>query len=75
MPIYEYRCSDCGVKFEKRMSMSASNSGVGCPDCGGSTKRLVSNFAALSKSDNGQTSSVGGGCAGCSSGNCAGCHH
>ncbi|MFN7925767.1 MAG: zinc ribbon domain-containing protein [Bryobacteraceae bacterium] len=46
MPIFEYRCSDCGTKFEKLMRSSAAE-GPECPSCGEShvTKEL-STFAA-----------------------------
>ncbi|MGC8786870.1 MAG: FmdB family zinc ribbon protein [Anaerolineae bacterium] len=34
MPIYEYRCNECGEKFEKWLrSMSAAND-ICCPRCG-----------------------------------------
>jgi putative FmdB family regulatory protein len=77
MPLYEYRCESCGEKFEKLLSMSAASAnGISCPDCGGESRRLVSTFAAHSKGESGQTSSIGGGgCAGCGGGSCAGCHH
>jgi len=34
MPIYEYRCEDCGEEFEKRVARAADSAGVGCPSCG-----------------------------------------
>lgn len=75
MPLYEYRCSGCGVKFDKLMRMSDADGVVACPTCGGAAKRQVSLFAAFSKGDGGQVSTVGGGCAGCSAGSCASCGH
>ena len=75
MPIYEYRCADCGSKFDKRLSMAAADSPVNCPDCGAQARRLLSVFAAFRKAEGGQTVSVGGGCAGCSGGSCASCGH
>lgn len=76
MPLYEYRCDACGEKFEKLLSISAAAAnGVACPDCGGESHRLMSTFAAHSKGESGQATSVGGGCAGCSGGSCASCHH
>ena len=33
MPLYEYRCPDCGVKFEKIVP-SASSPVPACPSCG-----------------------------------------
>ena len=32
MPIYEYKCADCGTKFEKLVRNS--NPEVNCPSCG-----------------------------------------
>jgi putative FmdB family regulatory protein len=46
MPIYEYRCDDCGTKFEKLVRRSDSE-GIKCPSCG--EKHLtqqLSSFAA-----------------------------
>ena len=34
MPIYEYRCEDCGTKFEKLVRRSAEASETECPKCG-----------------------------------------
>ncbi len=45
MPIYEYRCADCGQRFEELVSASAQASPP-CPECGaGSADRLFSSFA------------------------------
>lgn len=33
MPIYEYECSDCGLRFEKMRKMSESDSATSCPEC------------------------------------------
>jgi putative FmdB family regulatory protein len=51
MPIYEYRCEDCGTKFEKlvrRMNGTATGvSDVECPSCGQKhLKQELSTFAA-----------------------------
>ena len=34
MPIYEYKCEDCGTKFEKLVRNSADAPGLECPSCG-----------------------------------------
>jgi len=34
MPIYEYKCDDCGTKFEKLVRRSAEVSELECPSCG-----------------------------------------
>ncbi len=76
MPVYEYRCADCGTKFEKLLRISAASAdGITCPDCGGSARRQLSVFAAFRKGESGQVTSVGGGCAGCAGGSCASCGH
>jgi putative FmdB family regulatory protein len=78
MPLYEYRCEDCNERFEMRRSYAESDAAADCPVCHTQhTRRLLSNFCAMTSSGNGEASSVagGGGCAGCSGGNCAGCGH
>jgi len=31
MPIYEYKCRKCGLKFELLQSLGATNEGMSCP--------------------------------------------
>ena len=38
MPLYEYRCTQCGHRFEKIQSFNAEPETV-CPKCGGSLQR------------------------------------
>lgn len=38
MPLYEYRCTSCGHRFEKIQSFSAEPETV-CPKCGGTLQR------------------------------------
>jgi putative FmdB family regulatory protein len=46
MPIYEYRCEDCGTKFEKLVRRSDVES-IECPSCGEKhLKQELSTFAA-----------------------------
>jgi len=40
MPLYEYQCQECGVRFERRQSFSEDPVKV-CPDCGGLVERLI----------------------------------
>ncbi|MBL7063383.1 MAG: hypothetical protein ISS49_04140 [Anaerolineae bacterium] len=40
MPLYEYQCEDCGVRFERRQHMNDDPVQV-CPECGGNVHRLV----------------------------------
>ena len=37
MPIYEYKCTECGEKFEKLVASFRSAAEADCPKCG-STK-------------------------------------
>lgn len=41
MPLYEYRCKDCGHQFEKIQSFSAPDEKE-CPLCHGPVERLLS---------------------------------
>ena len=51
MPIYEYRCPDCGHQLEKRQSFSAPPL-TDCPSCNGhNLKKLVSMTAFALKGD------------------------
>ncbi len=40
MPIYEYQCKACGVRFERFQRFTEEPLKV-CPECGGSVHRLV----------------------------------
>ncbi|MDY0019050.1 MAG: zinc ribbon domain-containing protein [Anaerolineae bacterium] len=40
MPLYEYQCTDCGLRFERRQHFSDPPISV-CPECGGEVVRLV----------------------------------
>ncbi|MHB1005057.1 MAG: FmdB family zinc ribbon protein [Chloroflexota bacterium] len=61
MPIYEYRCVECGGKFEKLVRISDADGKAVCPVCGSEqTHRQVSAFGFLG---GGSTSaSLGGSC-------------
>jgi putative FmdB family regulatory protein len=51
MPIYEYRCKDCGQGFSRLQSVSASAEGVTCNKCdSNNVERLLSTFASTSGS-------------------------
>lgn len=46
MPIYEYRCEDCGTRFEK-LVRSSDTDGPSCPGCGTAhLEQELSTFAA-----------------------------
>jgi putative FmdB family regulatory protein len=47
MPIYEYRCPDCGHRFEMLQRMGEGGEGLACPRCGaGRVEKQFSTFAA-----------------------------
>lgn len=40
MPLYEYECQSCGVRFERRQHMTDDPVKI-CPECGGEVNRLI----------------------------------
>ncbi len=40
MPIYEYECQECGVRFERFQNFS-DDPIEKCPECGGPVRRLI----------------------------------
>jgi putative FmdB family regulatory protein len=63
VPIYEYECSNCSHKFERKESFNG-NPQVPCPKCGSKTKRIFSvvpiifNGPGFYCTDNGHKSST-----------------
>lgn len=49
MPLYEFRCDDCGI-FDEWRTMAECNIPAHCPDCCQSAKRVFSAPAILSGS-------------------------
>jgi putative FmdB family regulatory protein len=46
MPMYEYRCDECGREFEQLRRMSDADRDVICPECSSDhVRRLLSSFA------------------------------
>ena len=63
MPLYEYRCRDCGHRFEVLQRLGDGADGLACPSCGaGEPVRQFSTFAAVGSSSSAaaETSSAGG---------------
>ncbi|MBP7865585.1 MAG: zinc ribbon domain-containing protein [Acidobacteria bacterium] len=59
MPIYEYECPGCGLKFEMLRPVVGDDGEVRCPACGaGEVERRVSTIAGVGAS---KPSSCGGG--------------
>lgn len=75
MPLYEYLCPRCELKFELLRKVSQSDEGASCPRCRNSAGRVPSTFASFSRDDSGVTTSLGGNtCSGCSASSCQSCN-
>ena len=46
MPTYEYKCEDCGIKFEKKQNITEA-AVIECPQCKGKVSRIVSGGAGF----------------------------
>lgn len=73
MPIYEFRCEDCGEIFEE-LVFGGDLAGIKCKKCGSErVKKLMS--ACGFKSESGFVGSASGGaCSSCAGGTCSTCH-
>ena len=66
MPIYDFKCKQCGHRFELFTSISQRAQAV-CPKCGGQVERVYEGKWSMGARTGGPGAS--GGC----SGNCSGC--
>ncbi len=74
MPIYEYKCDQCGTRFESLRSMKDADARIECKQCFSlDTHRVIS--ACYSKTESVRSNSSSSGCSGCSGGSCASCGH
>ncbi len=73
MPIYEYRCLACDVRFDLMRPMSKADAMADCPQCGEPAGRCAALFAARRSNGRAVAGSEGGGCASCAASSCAGC--
>jgi len=71
MPIYEYSCSKCRLKFEVLRAMSQAGEDAPCPKCGGKAKRVPSLFSASSEGS--PVAGTGSSCSSCSATTCDSC--
>jgi putative FmdB family regulatory protein len=67
MPIYEYLCPDCELKFELLRPLSRAGEGASCPVCQRDAPRAVSACASFSRDESGLTTSLAGGGSSCTS--------
>jgi len=76
MPLYEYLCSDCGVKFDALRPMKDADAPINCKGCTSvNTKRALSVFFTSSEGREITPTNSGSGCAGCAGGTCSTCGH
>ena len=61
MPLYEYRCPQCGERFEKLVRFSDSDTPQSCPRCSLPAERRVSAPAARITVSGGSCAPSGGG--------------
>ncbi len=77
MPFYDYKCADCGKKFEALHGMGGKPAGLQCEHCGSlKVNRIFHAVGSLrgGHEHEGHSHSSGGGCSSCSSGTCGSCH-
>ncbi len=71
MPLYEFRCADCGQIFDRLLPMGSE--APACASCGSpDVNRLISLIGGLVGSG-GSTASYGGGGGGCGCGGACAC--
>ncbi|MCD6302007.1 MAG: zinc ribbon domain-containing protein [Anaerolineae bacterium] len=72
MPLYEYRCQDCGQRYDRRRAYQEADAPASCPTCNSTrSQRMLSRFACIASERS--SPGDGGSCAGCSASSCAGC--
>jgi len=63
MPIYEYKCSSCGHRFDVLQRIGADGSDLTCPSCGAAKPdKMLSACATTGGGQNSYAPSTGGGC-------------
>ncbi len=61
MPLYDYRCKQCGHAFEELVRTMPGPSVLECPNCGQMTAlRQLSTFSTRSRSSGGASTSSAG---------------
>ena len=72
MPIYEYKCQDCGNDYSDLVSIGGD--APPCSKCGSiNVCKKVSKFASVSSSKSEEGGGSGSACSSCSSGSCSTC--
>jgi putative FmdB family regulatory protein len=74
VPIYEYRCLDCGEDFEDLIRNKRDEEELECPSCRSRNfVKQMSAFGVRGAVEKPITAGSGG-CSGCSSSSCSTCH-
>ncbi len=67
MPIFEYKCNECGEEFEKLIMRKDAE--IECPKCGAKNVKKKFSIFGMRGVEN-----TGSGCSSCSSSSCSSCH-
>jgi putative FmdB family regulatory protein len=74
MPIYEYSCPKCKLKFEVLRPLSQAGDPASCPECRGKVNRVLSSFTCSRGASEDVPAGFGGpSCSTCSAISCNGC--
>ncbi|MBI5281488.1 MAG: zinc ribbon domain-containing protein [Candidatus Solibacter usitatus] len=60
MPMYEYRCTECGKQYEQLRRMTEADTGLMCPQCG--SPEVQRQISACSIGGGASSGASGGGC-------------
>ncbi|MCM8783773.1 MAG: zinc ribbon domain-containing protein [Candidatus Omnitrophica bacterium] len=77
MPIFEFKCKNCGNKFEELIKMMYLLESITCPHCQSKNlEKIFSKFSIVQcgRESNNETSSSTNKCSGCSASSCASCN-
>jgi putative FmdB family regulatory protein len=74
MPIYEYKCMNCGHAFEQIRPMCEADKAIECEKC---KSRETTRQLSVFNSSSGGKALAGGhsGCGNCGGGHCSSCSH
>lgn len=77
MPVYDYKCRQCGAEFEKFLRSLAAADSVQCKKCGSARVEKLVTCCAISsggKSESAGSSGSSHSCGSCSGSHCSTCH-
>lgn len=65
MPVYDYKCTRCGHRFDLLRGLSSRDDEVKCPKCEGGVVRVYEGRWSVGKRAGGECSGNCQGCPGC----------